>query len=313
VPLGLYLLLRDARGGRIRAASFIQAASLAAGFLGALVVVAVVLWRQGILPDAVYWTIGDHTVPHFFWNRAARGTLIFTGVCLPLLLGATMSIRAEPNIWTGQEAERNALVGLVLASAIGASAGGRFYSHYYIQLLPALILLAAPWYSRLFRERTWPRFGLQRIMVAWLALIVIVFSIARWWDLSLIRNPSEAGRYLRAHSTPDERIFIWGHAPAIYLDAQRRPACRYVLTFPLTGYLFGGPLAGFDTRSRILPSAWPNLLTDFRNHPPAFIVDAQSGPGALDPVRDFPILEELLAQQYQRVAQTSEGVIYRRR
>ena len=35
-------------------------------------------------------------------------------------------------------------------------------------------------------------------------------------------------------------------------------------------------------------------------------------PGALDPVRDFPILAKLLAERYQPVARTAEGVIYHR-
>ena len=313
LPLGLYLLLSDASRNGIRATSFVRAGLLVVGFFGTLAFIAAVLWRQGILQDAVYWTIGDHAVPHFFWNRAVRGTLIFVGVCLPLLLGATMSVCGEQSVWTDKTTERNTLLGLTVASAFGAAAGARFYSHYYIQLLPALALLAAPYYARLFFERTRPRFWLMRPMVisVWLALIVIVFSITRWWDLTSLPLSSEAGRYLAEHSTPDERIFVWGQAPKIYLDAQRRPASRYIATFPLTGYLFGGPLAGFDTRSRILPGAWPNLLADFKKHPPAYIVDTQFDADALFPVHDFPVLAKLLAEHYEPVARTADGVVYR--
>ena len=108
---------------------------------------------------------------------------------------------------------------------------------------------------------------------------------------------SEAGRYLFAHSDPANRIFVWGQRPdlirafrpcrqdfclgsksGIYLDAHRRPACRYITTFPLTGYVFGGPIPGFDTRSRILPGAWSTLEQDFARHPPTYIVDVQPDP-----------------------------------
>jgi hypothetical protein len=116
-----------------------------------------------------------------------------------------------------------------------------------------------------------------------------------------------------AHSTPADRIFVWGHVPRIYLDARRRPASRYITTFPLTGYVFGGPLPGVDTRNRIVPGAWTTLEQDFRKHPPIYIVDVQSHPGAQYPVLDFPILARLLAEQYRQVAQTDEGVIYRMR
>jgi hypothetical protein len=98
----------------------------------------------------------------------------------------------------------------------------------------------------------------------------------------------------------------------MYLDAHRRPACRYITTFPLTGYVFGGTIPGFDTRSRILPGAWTTLERDFASHPPTYIVDLCFEPGELYPVRDFPILAKLLAERYQPVARTAEGVIYHR-
>jgi hypothetical protein len=80
--------------------------------------------------------------------------------------------------------------------------------------------------------------------------------------------------------------------------------------FPLTGYIFGGPIPGLDTRSRILPGAWANLQRDFQKHPPAYIVDLYSEPDALYPIRDFPILANIVAQRYHPVAKTAEGVIY---
>jgi hypothetical protein len=101
--------------------------------------------------------------------------------------------------------------------------------------------------------------------------------------------------------------------PRIYLDARRRPASRYITTFPLTGYVFGGPLPGVDTRDRIVPGAWANLEQDFRRHPPIYIVDVESDPDTQYPVRNFPILARLLAEHYSEVARTDEGVIYRMR
>jgi hypothetical protein len=118
---------------------------------------------------------------------------------------------------------------------------------------------------------------------------------------------------LFTHSNPEDRIFAWGQKMNIYLEAQRRPASRYVTTFPLTGHVFGGRVPGLDTRSRILPGAWTTLEQDFARHPPTYIVDVYSEPGALYPVQNFPILAKLLAERYQRVARTAEGVIYRMR
>ena len=317
VPLGIYLLLPSYRASRgfTPTNSIIQATMLTLGFFAALGLVAIVLWKQGILHDTFYWTIADHDVPHVFWQKGIVNTLVFFGTCLPLLIGAIMACRAKSEIWTGKRAERTALLGLLAASAIGAAAGARFYPHYYVQLIPPLALLAASYYARLWSRTIQPPHWLlrPRVTYVWLALTIIAFSIKHWTGLAPRREPSETGQYLFTHSDPADRIFVWGQSPEIYLDAHRRPACRYITTFPLTGYVFGGPIPGFDTRSRILPGAWSSFEQDFARHPPAYIVDLYSEPGALYPVRDFPILAKLLAERYQPVAHTAEGVIYRMR
>ena len=318
VPLGVYLLLPAYRASRSLTAknSIIQAAVLALGFFVVLGSVAIVLWKQGILRDALYWTIGDHDIPHVFWHKGITITLAFLAVCLPLIIGATLACRDKSEIWAGRTAEREALLGLLAASAIGAAAGARFYPHYYIQLIPALVLLAAPYYAQVWSGKTQPKYWLVRpsTTYAWLTLTVIVFSITHWIGLASRRAPSEEGQYLFTHSDPADRIFVWGQREKIYLDAHRRPACRYITTFPLTGYIFGGPIRGFDTRSRILPGAWGILGQDFARHPPTYIVDVQpDSKSAHYPVKDFPILAKLLAERYQPVAHTAEGVIYRMR
>ena len=68
------------------------------------------------------------------------------------------------------------------------------------------------------------------------------------------------------HSAPNDRIFVFGNKPKIYLEARRRPASRHILSFPLTGEVFGGPIPGFDTRYRIVPGAWTTLEQDFEKH-----------------------------------------------
>ncbi|HEY2103429.1 MAG TPA: glycosyltransferase family 39 protein [Chthoniobacterales bacterium] len=315
VPLGIYLLLPSYRTSRglLPRASVTQIAMLATGFWGMLALVAVVLHGQGILHEAIYWTIIDHTIPYVFWKKGILVTLAYAVVFLPLLMGAAIAIRDTHTIWADKNAERTALLGLLVASAIGAAAGARFYEHYYIQLVPPLALLAAPYYAQLWTGRIQSRHWLLRpaVTYAWLALTTVAVSTWDWLELSARREPLETGSYLREHSAPNDRIFVWGQTSKIYLDARRRPACRYIATFPLTGFVFGGLPPGIDTRNRILPGAWATLEKDFAKHPPVYIVDNQAGRGKRYPVRDFPILANLLAQQYQPVARTAEGVVYR--
>ena len=317
VPLGIYLLLPSYRASSnlTRTNSIIQAAMLTAGFFAALGLVTIVLWRQGILHEAFYWTNAADDVPHVFWQKGIVRTRAFLGACLPLVIGAILACRDKGEIWAGKTAERTALLGLLAASAIGAAAGARFYPHYYIQLIPPLALLAASYYARLWSRTIQPPHWLlrPRVTYAWLALTVITFSIIHWMGLAPRRLPSEVGRYLFTHSNPKDRIFVWGQKVNIYLEAHRRPASRYITTFPLTGRVFGGRVPGLDTRSRVLPGAWSNLEQDFKKHPPAYIVDVEADPKSAENLKNFPILAKLLAERYQPVAHTAEGVIYRMR
>src|SRR5947208_16574230 len=85
VLLGIYLLLPSYRASSSlrRTNSIIQAAMLTAGFFAALGLVAIVLWRQGILHEAFYWTIADHDAPHVFCARGIAHTRPFLAVWLP--------------------------------------------------------------------------------------------------------------------------------------------------------------------------------------------------------------------------------------
>jgi hypothetical protein len=213
--------------------------------------------------------------PARLWDAGILHTLAFIGACLPLIIGAALAIRDKDGLWVNKNAERIAFLGLLAASAVGAKAGARFYPHYYIQLIPPLALLAAPpyapaWFGKT-RLRSW--FLRPAVISAWLAITVVAFFISHWKLLALDREPSETARYLTAHSAPNDRIFVWGRSAAeVYLQARRRPACRYILTFPLTGFVFGGELPGVDTRNRIVagatfrfsPGCWSNITSRWR-------------------------------------------------
>jgi 4-amino-4-deoxy-L-arabinose transferase-like glycosyltransferase len=276
--------------------------------------VAIVLARQGILRDAFYWTFTSHDIPHVFWETGILHTLAFVGACLPLVVGAGMAFRDRNGLWAKRKPERTALLGLLIASVIGAAAGARFYPHYYIQLVPPLALLAAPHYVQLWRSRNEPRFWFFRpsVMAGWLTVTVVAFSVAHWKLLAGYRESLETARYLMEHSAPNDRVFVWGRSAAeFYLQARRRPASRYILTFPLTGLVFGADRPGVDTRNRIMPGAWDTLEDDFREHPPRFIVDLTAGSDPQYPVRDFPVLFRLLTERYEPVAHTREGLVFR--
>ena len=290
-------------------------ASLFIGFSTVLVAIAVWLFSRGLLGDAFYWTITNHAIPQVYWIKGIENTLAFSAFCLPMTAGAWFSA-IDSELWKTRRAERRALVALVVASLVGAASSGRFYPHYYIAVIPPCALLAAPWLAQVWRA-TGRELRVGQLAQVWLAATVIVFAVAHTRGLSRQPAVSEAGQYLMTHSSAQDRIFVWGQETGIYVDAHRRPASRYIATFPLTGLIFGAPppSAGdppTDTRARIVPGAWDNLRKDFSLHEPAFIIDTEATSSAIYPVRQFPALAQLLAAEYTPVAWTVEGVIYKR-
>ncbi|HEY9382707.1 MAG TPA: glycosyltransferase family 39 protein [Gemmatimonadales bacterium] len=316
VPFGVYLLLpayRKSRGLRPREA-LLHASLLTLGFFATLGGVLLVLRAQGILAEALYWTIGDHSDPYFNLGNATGYSLAFIAICAPLLIAGARAVRqtrsSAPAAWSGKRAELLALVLWLAVSAVGVAAGGRFYPHYYIQLIPPLALLAAPGLAGFDRM---PR---RRELLGAVAVTALALTVIHPLRLQRNRNAESLGEFLQANSTPQDRIFVWGQAADLYLEARRRPASRYITSFPLTGYVFGSPRSwdpSFDTSNRILPGAWDNLARDFAAHPPLYIVDTDAArPLPRYPMAGYPYLRDLVATHYRLLRRSRAGLIYRR-
>jgi hypothetical protein len=125
-------------------------------------------------------------------------------------------------------------------------------------------------------------------------------------------------RYVREHSQPEARIFVWGNSPEIYLYAKRRMATRYISINYQTGHIWGtasNDLGGHPDRKGIPARSWDNLMADLERNKPDFIVDAAAG--RLDkmdnePIPHHPRMADFVGAHY-RLDTTVLGVpIYRR-
>ncbi len=331
LPLGLYLLRRDyrePRGWRVGTA-LLQAGMLTAGFVASFAVAGLLLWRQGILRDAIYWSITNHDTPlgpttRIFWDKLFSNTAYFAVACAPLLFGAFASVKggSEPGAWwEARRAERAALLWLLIVSAVGVAASGQFLFHYYLQFLPPLVLLAAPWFTAAWRGefelhhlgiRAWP-------LNAVLLLFAVTFLMIDTAGLIRQRDPGLAPLWVRENSDPADRIYVWGQGDrqtGFYLDAERRPATRYIAPFPLTGHVFGGYPAAWGREyedARMVPGAWDNLFVDFDSHPPQYIIDAEAvRPASRYSIRRYPRLWAYLDREFRLVRSEVDGLVYQR-
>jgi hypothetical protein len=154
----------------------------------------------------------------------------------------------------------------LLAAAVGVATGFRFFGHYYLQLIPPLALLAA----RPLETARRPLLA----TVAVLALVPALWFVGDSFDEGRTRAAvtGEVAAYVRSHTDPDDRIFVWGHLPEVYWRSDRLPATRFVTTGLLTGLSDGRDVAGNQRRGAA--GAWDDLESDFEEHPPALIVNA---------------------------------------
>jgi 4-amino-4-deoxy-L-arabinose transferase-like glycosyltransferase len=158
------------------------------------------------------------------------------------------------------------LTGFAAVNAVGVSASGLYFPHYFQQLLPAVAILAAAALSR--APRAWAVAGFA---VAAAPLIFVAASFARLSPEEAMRriypgNPFEVmpvvADELTAVTGPDDRVFVFGAEPELLLYARRVSASRYIYLYPVfTAYP--------DAADR-----QASVIAELEAHPPAAIVYA---------------------------------------
>jgi hypothetical protein len=218
---------------------------LAAFSFGAVVPYALtclVLWRVGVFKNFWRWTVvyaGGHSLPYnfqglattfqdngpdnFFWGFGAAGFFL---LCVD---------RSIPT-WT-----KGFVGGLLASSFVAVTPGFYFFPHYFILMLPALALLVGAGCT-LAGQRL-RRSGLGTLGVFLPAAVFLVGSgwvLESGWRPDLIESyvafdaaPALAS-YMSNHSTPTNRIAVFGSEPEIYFYAHRHAASGYIYMYDIT-------------------------------------------------------------------------------
>jgi hypothetical protein len=208
------------------------------------------------------------------------------------------------------------------AAAFAISAGGRFFPHYYLIALPPLVIACAPGLRAIFAEA-----GRRAWIVGGLAALSTAASLVMAWGWYALKPAARANlssytavaSYVREHSQPDDRVFVWGNSPEIYELSDRRMGTRFPFCNYHTGLIWGTPLyddGAPGAEAHIVPRAWTELLADLHTAPPAFIVDAAGG--GLDHfaghgIDRYPALSAFVHEHYTPVAVVAKVPIWQRR
>lgn len=281
--------------------------------MGAATVIAVVLGflhHHHILQEFVnvtwnasmtYMKEGE-SVGHY-WRRFATHAGGYIAATFPLwiALGAHVFRRfSKPMpIW---------IWGWFLFSIPAVLAGGRFYGHYFIQLLPPLCIIAGvtwdAWWSRGRRYRIFIAASLVILAAGWMAPRLWFQEFAEQFNIQNTHVEQKIGNYLKTHSPKDSTLFVWGVDPSIYFFADRAPATRLLWSDGLVGRLPGvveTQTGRQDTSPYINPQNWQQFLDDLNAHPPFYIVDCASG-NLRDygkfPIRHYPLFYKFVTDHY---------------
>ncbi|MEZ0089526.1 glycosyltransferase family 39 protein [Streptacidiphilus sp. EB129] len=189
------------------------------------------------------------------------------------------------------------------ASALGVATGLHFFGHYYLQLVPPLVLLGVAAVAR--GAARW------RPLLAYTAVAGAVFcGLGFLWPQQALRHAVSVAAEVDRMTAPGQPVLVWGMHPEVYWLADRAPASRYLTAGLLTNFA-GGRDPNSVGVDRGVPGAWAVFDHEMAAHPPALVVD-DSGTAPYAPRFIAPI-RELLAAHYTRVGTDGTAVLYRLR
>jgi hypothetical protein len=309
------------------------AARFSVGIVAALLAGALVLLLTGSLTGFWRWTVGSlygyastNWIPSLVWVRA-RDSLVpfFVNMVVVWIAAIAFAVHTwqegrhgpHPGLRPDLPGERGGtgdriVVAWLAVAMVGSIAAGHLSWHYFIQAMGPLALAAALCFER-FQLRRW---------VVSIAALGIALPAVGWWVFNLSADPltydfspttvpqhEAVAAYIHDHTTPDQRVFVWGNWPALYVESDRLMASR----FPgfLRGFARGSglPPDNWDTTADV----WPLLRSDLDAHPPTLIIDTAAAGWSdfsMYPMSDYPLLADLVASRYHEVATVDGVVIY---
>ncbi len=217
--------------------------------------------------------------------------------------------------------------------ALSVSLGGRFFGHYFIQVMPALCVLGGAGGAVLWEEgKNIPAFRVFIVAVMALYLIVgllipnmeaakMIYDKETRTKFSLTDKELEkvVGKYIEENSAPDDKLFVWGFCSQIFWHSHRMPAAKDYLCVFATGYSPGAfdPQKGKSPRSNGVKDAERIMYDDLDKNSPKFIVDLSrvwnyQNTFKFYPISDYPLIDSFIKGRYHQVKKFDDVVVYER-
>jgi 4-amino-4-deoxy-L-arabinose transferase-like glycosyltransferase len=301
----LYLVAR-ARGRR-------GIAETLGGFGIPLVLMALALGPGQVL----YWTVigngsyvGVETISSYVALSFLLMTLAWIGANLPMVIHLPKSWTLRKSI--NADGKNNIDLWIwVLSAVLSILIGLRFFGHYYLQLVPPVVLLATGALMSASKR-------VVTVTVVASGILALIISSAGYFLLPFGSEPKyqAVSRYLAAHSGPSDRMVVWGSVPEIYWASGVKPATRFLTTNTfLAGNHPGRP--GSDAAPEDSdPEVWNLFFNDITKQPPRFIVDTATASirsAEWTPLSRFSQLSALIKNKYRVANVIDDFTVYQRR
>jgi len=310
---------------------------------GVAVPVATVLLRYAVVHELntfIYWAIRYNSeiymapYAHAIWRTTVNGWMAEHVVLLSIAIvtigwGLTWPIaRANRmcNLACAWDEEGfRATVSLEALLAIAASnAALRDFPHYYVQVVPWCGLLLG-----LFIEHALVGGGSHRstYRAAVIVLPALFFTASVWHHRvrayridRATHNAWQDSRngpicvFVREHSSPTDKLFVWGFLPELYTSCDRRSASRYVFTTFVAGVVpwFGNTSVEEEDR-RAVPGSREILLSELEAAKPPVIVDAAQTTLANRSMARYAVLSKYLDDHYCPAGEQQALKVYLRK
>ncbi|HKP84803.1 MAG TPA: glycosyltransferase family 39 protein [Blastocatellia bacterium] len=275
-----------------------------------------------VIAAFVFWLLGMGALADF-WRNSVEINMLYvdaelTGSWLRFMVGRGLgyvlfnltlwslaawtvvrSIKAVRHSTKRGNAQAHFNLSVALWATIGLASvliGGRFLGHYFITILPALSLLAAPGIEtlgRYLRDDAYKRksraaatalglffiFGFARMhhRTAVLAYETMSGARTRWseaWGMSKRQHEAEAiTEALRGRIEFGEPLYIWGYAHDVYWRTGCRPASRYLAPYYIDGRFVDAEAVAGAPDAALWREARANFIEDLRRARPRLILD----------------------------------------
>lgn len=299
--------------GLLKALSSSLVRLLTVGLGFAVVIGAFLFWLY--LDDALadFWrntvVLGGHYVDAVsaelwlgFFRRRALGYVLFNITLWSLAVWIAARALAR---WPGKRnryqsgSELTADLTITLWAAVsltGVLVGGRFFGHYFIQVLPALALLGARGVLLLYERLRDPARKRRAQIAALLLVLTFVFCFVRFhhrtatlayetitgtrtrwsepWGMTRREHEAEVvAAFVRSRLNEGEPLYIWDYALDVYWISKCRPASRYLAPYYITGKFPDAAMEPDAESEQFLSEARAHFIEDLKRNRPRLILD----------------------------------------